>query len=112
MHTAETETHASGPLAFLQKRRFMQSEDTAIATLAAWTIGLLIFTLAGFYIGSIAGHDNHPEGRHRDLDVVQLTNALPFAAAGLAIGLIFALWITFGYTPSKLRELEHEQGGH
>jgi hypothetical protein len=112
MHTVEHETPAHGPLAFLRKRRFMQSEDTTIATLAAWTFGLAIFTLAGFYFGTIAGHNNHPEGRHKDLDPTQLEAAIPYAAAGLLVGIFFALWISFFYVPRKLRELEHEQGGH
>ena len=137
MHTADTPSPASGPLGFLKSRRFMQSEDTMIATLAAWTVGLLIFTLAGFYIGTVAGHDNHqsqlpnvgpsivtsaaPTGSpwrepgmalHKDLDPIQLQSALPFALGGLLLGLAFALWITFAYTPAKLRELEREQGHH
>ena len=137
MHTADTPSPATGPLAFLKSRRFMQSEDTMIATLAAWTVGLGIFTLAGFYIGTVAGHDNHPNqlpnagaaivtsaapagapwresgmALHKDLDPTQLLGALPFAAAGLLIGLVFALWISYGYVPAKLRELESEHGHH
>lgn len=137
MHTADTPSPASGPLAFLKSRRFMQSEDTMIATLAAWSVGLVIFTLAGFYIGTIAGHDNHqnqlpnvgpsivtsaaPPGSpwrepgmalHKDLDPIQLGAALPFAAVGLLLGLAFAIWITYGYVPAKLRELQSEQGHH
>lgn len=106
MHTAETETHAPARFAFLR------SEDTTLATAGAWTLGLVVFTLAGFYIGTIAGHDNHPEGSHQDLNVSQLQSALPFAGAGLVLGLIFALLITFWYVPTKLRELEHEESGH
>ncbi len=113
MHTVEIEHH---PLAqrfpFLRRFQFMRSEDTVIATLASWTVGLVICTLAGFYFGSIAGHNNHPAGRHRDLDPAQLQAALPYAAGGLAVGLLFALAITFWYTPTKLRELESEQGHH
>lgn len=110
MHTVDHET--PGPISPLRRFRFMQSEDTALATLAAWSLGLVIFTLAGFYFGTIAGHDNHPQGIHKDLDPLQLQQALPFALGGLIIGIVFALWITFGYVPAKLRELELEQGHH
>lgn len=118
MHTVETVQTESHPLA--ARFRFLRSEDTTIATLAAWSFGLAIFTLAGFYFGTIAGHDNHPEGRHKDLDPTQLGleplwplhGAMPYALGGLIIGLLFALFISFKYVPDKLRELEHEQGGH
>jgi hypothetical protein len=107
MHTVETETHAhAGPA-------FMRSEDTRLAVGGAWTLGLVVFTLAGFYFGSIAGHNNHPENApHKDLDPVQLAGAIPYTIAGLVLGIIFALLITFWYTPMKLREIEHEEGGH
>ena len=142
MHTAPDETlapapAAHGPLALLSRFRFMRSEDTMLATLAAWTVGVGIFTLAGFYFGTVAGHDNHadelpnagvsivkataPPGSawrvpgqalHKDLDPTQLFHALPFAAAGLLVGVAFALWISLRYVPAKLRELESEQGHH
>lgn len=107
MYTVETETHAhAGPA-------FLRSEDTRLAVGGAWTLGLVVFTLAGFYFGSIAGHDNHPHNApHKDLDPVQLQTALYYAGAGLTIGIIFALLITFWYTPMKLREIAHEEGGH
>ena len=107
MHTVETETHVhTGPA-------FMRSEDTRLAVGGAWTLGLVVFTLAGFYFGTIAGHDNHPENApHKDLDPSQLANAIPFTIAGLIVGILFALWITFRYVPIKLREIELEEGGH
>lgn len=112
MHTVEHETHA--PVPAWRKFRFLRSEDTTLAVLASWTLGLVLFTLAGFYFGTIAGHENHPpEGiRHVDLNPSQLEAALPYALSGLVLGLLFALWITFAYVPTKLRELEQEQGGH
>ena len=112
MHTVEHET--SGPLAPLRRFRFAQSEDTLLATLGAWSLGLVLFTLAGFYIGTIVGHDNHPaEGlRHVDLNIDQLIGALPFALGGLVLGLIFALCVTFVYVPAKLRELDSEGIAH
>ncbi len=132
MTTAEIEhTH------WAKRFRFCRSEDTLIATLAAWTVGLGLFTLAGFYIGTIAGHDNHPgqlpsatasiytstapagspwrvpgQAMHKDLDPAQLWSALPFAAVGLLIGIAFAIYVSSVYVPSKLRELESEQGHH
>ncbi|RYG24639.1 hypothetical protein EON82_09980 [bacterium] len=91
----------------------MQSEDTRLATFASWTLGLVVFTLTGFYLGSIAGHDNHPHlEKHKDLDPIQLAGAIPFTIAGLTIGILFALMITFWYTPVKLREIANEEGGH
>jgi hypothetical protein len=107
MHTVETETHAhSGPA-------FLRSEDTRLAVGGAWTLGLVVFTLAGFYFGSIAGHENHPHlEKHLDLNPEQLQAAIPYTIAGLTIGIIFALLITFWYTPAKLREIELEEGGH
>ena len=133
MHTAEIE---HSPLA--QRFAFLRSEDTLIATLASWTVGLGIFTLAGFYFGVVAGHANHPvddpsrtasirlasgvdgsapwreAGRqlHKDIDPTQLIAAWPYAAGGLALGVLFALFITVHYVPTKLRELESEQGHH
>ena len=107
MQTVETDHH---PLA--ARFRFLRSEDTTLAGLGSIFIGLPILTLAGFYFGTIAGHDNHPEGIHKDLDPTQLAHAVPFAIGGLVIGLLFAAWIWLGYMPAKLRELEHEQGGH
>ena len=142
MHPAPQETHATGPYAHgpfapLSRFRFMQSEDTMLATVGAWTLGLVVFTLFGFYFGSIAGHDNHadvlpnagssimtadaPAGAiwripgqalHKDLDPMQLQTALYYAAAGLAVGVLFALAVTLLYVPTKLRELESEQGHH
>ena len=109
MTTAEIEhTH------WAKRFAFCRSEDTLLATLAAWTVGLGLFTLAGFYIGTIAGHDNHPpEGiRQKDLDPTQLIAALPYAAGGLVIGLALAVWVSAFYVPSKLRELESEHSGH
>lgn len=132
MTTAEIEhTH------WAKRFRFCRSEDTLIATLASWTVGLFLFTLAGFYVGTIAGHDNHPNQQpnlsssiyvstapagspwrvpgqpmHKDLDPAQLMSALPFAAVGLLIGVVFAIYITAVYVPTKLRELESEQGHH
>ena len=107
MHTVETETHThAGPA-------FMRSEDTRLAVGGAWTLGLVVFTLAGFYFGTIAGHDNHPENMpHKDLDPSQLAGAIPYTIAGLIVGILFALWITFRYTPTKLREIELEENGH
>lgn len=113
MQTIDTDHNPlAAKLPFLRKLRFMQSEDTTLATLASWSFGLVIFTLAGFYLGSIAGHDNHPKGPQQDLNIPQLQTALYYGAAGLALGVVFALLITFWYTPIKLRELEREQGGH
>lgn len=140
MHTAEIE-HEHHPLAqrlpFLRNARFLHSEDTLIANLAAWTFGPVIFTIAGFYFGSIAGHDNHqyqlpnvgssivtsaaPDGApwreagmalHKDLDPLQLANAIPFALAGLLLAVAFALWVSFWYTPAKLKELGSEGLAH
>lgn len=111
MHTETEHAELPGPTA-LHKLRFWQSEDTRIGVCAAWTLGLLIFTLAGFYFGTIAGHDNHPEGRHLDLQVHDLQNALPYAGAGLVVGILFALWMTFGYTPAKLKEIQLEDHAH
>ncbi len=106
MQNVETETHAPARFAFLR------SEDTTLSVIGSWTLGLVVFTLAGFYFGTIAGHDNHPEGPHQDLNPAQMANAIPFAVGGLIVGLIFALLVTFWYVPLKLKELEHEQGGH
>lgn len=136
MHTAEPELH---PLAYrlprpLRNLRFLRSEDTVLATLASWTVGLGIFTLVGFYFGTIAGHANHPvadpsattsigvangtspeawraAGRqlHQDLDPAQLIAAWPYALGGLIVGILFASYVSFVYVPHKLRELEAEQ---
>ena len=132
MTTAEIEhTH------WAKRFRFCRSEDTLIATLAAWTVGLGLFTLTGFYVGTIAGHENHPgqlpngplsvftstapagspwrvpgQAMQKDLDPSQLLSALPFAAGGLAIGLALALWVSAFYVPAKLRELDGERGHH
>ncbi len=107
MYTGDSDHH---PLA--QRFPFLRSEDTTIATLASWTVGIVIWTLAGFYLGTVAGHDNHPEGRHKDLDPTQLAAAIPYALSGLALGIVFALLITFWYTPVKLRELDREHVAH
>jgi hypothetical protein len=113
MHTAEIETPSKGPLAFLRNRRFMKSEDTMLATIGAWTLGIAILTLTGFYFGTIAGHDNHPHNApHKDLDPTQLMQAVPYTIGGLVLGIVFALWVTFYYVPNKLREIEHEHADH
>lgn len=112
MQNIETETYLPARFGFLRNFAFAKSEDTTLATLASWSLGLVVFTLAGFYFGTIAGHDNHPEGRHQDLNVAQMEQAIPFAIGGLVIGIVFALLVTFWYVPTKLRELEQEQGGH
>jgi len=115
MQNIETETYlsaSSGPLSLLRNCAFAKREDTTLATLGAWSFGLVLFTLAGFYFGTIAGHDNTPAGRHQDLNVPQMIDALPFALGGLTIGIVFALLVTFWYVPLKLRELEHEESHH
>lgn len=112
MHTVETETHAPARFPFLR------SEDTTLATIASWVVGVPILTLAGFYFGSVAGHENHPVRNaanprgHVDLQPHDLQSAIPFAIGGCVIGIIFALCVTLLYVPAKLRELQHEQGGH
>ena len=121
MQNIETESYlsaSSGPLRLLRNFAFAKSEDTTLATLGAWTLGLVVFTLAGFYFGTIAGHDNSPVNtagkaiKHQDLNVDQLSAAIKYAASGLGIGILFALIVTFVYVPAKLKELANEQGGH
>lgn len=74
-------------------------EDNMIAIGGAWVLGPLLGTLAGFYLTTIfrSQHDV-------DLQLHDIQTGFIGAGAGLALGVLFAIWVTVVYPRSTRRD--------
>lgn len=82
-------------------------EDNLIAIAASWTVGPLIGTVAGFYIGTVVGSDHVV-----DLQVPDIKNGFIGAGIGLALSLIFAVWVTVVYPKATKRDGDYSDDAH
>lgn len=84
-------------------KRSLAEEDTRLAILVAWAVGLPVITLFSWYFGTIA------VSRHIvDLRIGDLKNAGVFAVGGAVIGVIVASVFTFVYPRTVFADLERE----
>jgi len=75
-------------------------EGNLFAAGIAWTIGLLWFTIGGFYLGTIFG------SKHvMDLQVWNMqSHGLTGMGVGFVVGVLVALFITFNYPKATARD--------
>lgn len=92
---------------FLEK--ITAKEDNLLAIGAAWTVGMLWFTLGGFYMGTIIGSDHKI-----DLQVPLVVGpGVVGMIVGTIIGVIFATLVTLIYpkvTAADDADHVHEHG--
>lgn len=95
---------ASGNLVAMRRNPFAD-EETLLALGLYWTVGMLFFTLGGFYLANIVAV---PIPHDRDLQVRDMANSLRGAAVGAAIGVVFGLFWTFVYPRLTRKDYEHD----
>ena len=82
-------------------------EDNLIAIGAAWTVGPIIGTLAGFYLATIFGSDHIV-----DLQAKDINNGFLGAAVGLGLSVVFAIWVTVMYPRATKRDGDGNPSAH
>jgi hypothetical protein len=81
-------------------------DELWIPVAAAWLVGGPLFTVWGFYVGTVLGPD------HRiDLQWNELSGGLVGAACGAAVGLAVAIYATFIF-PEKWRASRADSDHH
>lgn len=84
------------------------AENESIYAIAiAWTVGLLFFTLAGFYFTTIAISPHY-----YDLQVSDMEGSVAGGAIGFFIGVVVALVITLAYPKITENDARHEAEHH
>ena len=73
-------------------KKIGHNEDNLIAIGIAWTIGVVFFTLAGFYFTTIAGSPHIV-----DLQTHDMQNGLKGMLIGFILGVLVATFITIFY---------------
>ncbi|MER3495876.1 MAG: hypothetical protein C4320_03145 [Armatimonadota bacterium] len=90
----------------LMLKQSLAEEDTRIALMVAWGVGLPVITAFSFYFGTVA------VSKHLvDLQLHDLQAAGIFAVGGAILGTILALAVTFIYPRVVVRDL-HREGHH
>ena len=83
------------------------SQDIRIGLLVVWIVGMTVFTLGGFYIGTIAGSPHIIDLQTKDINF-----GLKGAAAGAAFGFVFATLFTMIYPKARAAEEALEDAHH
>ena len=97
------------------RRKPFADEETLLALGLYWTVGMLFFTLGGFYLANIAVV---PVPHDRDLQPMDLQRSLVGAAIGAGIGALLGLFMTAVYPRLTRRDYDHDmavfrgEGGH
>jgi uncharacterized membrane protein YdcZ (DUF606 family) len=83
--------------------RLKSNEGNLFAIGIAWTVGLLWFTVGGFYFGTIVTRQ-----KEIDLQLPQIQGGLQWAGIGFGVGVVVATLITIFYPRATAADDAHE----
>ncbi len=87
-------------------QKILKNEPVALALGVAWTVGPLVFTALGFYMGTVLGSDHVIDLQSKDI-----ANGGKGALIGLLVSIAVAITVTIRY-PKSVEQDAAEANDH